>query len=128
VSVKLKNSTFADQDLNRFRSDVAEVVQQLDVADQPNVVVKTVTGNLSLTGTEDYVLVDMSGATRDVYLLLPQPGAMSRAITVKLTKPGKAGLYLKGSDDGRVTINGTAAVLVSDSATVVATPTQFYTV
>jgi hypothetical protein len=128
MPVQLKNTVFQDQEVNRLRQDVAQAVSELDQADKPNIVVKAVTGNLTLTGTEDYVLVDMSSALQNVYLLLPQPGAMTRAITVKLTKPGKAGLFLKGSDDGKVTINGAAAVQVTDSAKVVATPTSFYTV
>lgn len=128
ASIKLRQRTFADQDLNWLRADVAEAVQELDAADAPNVVVKQVSGNLSLTGDEDYVLVDMSGALRDVYLLLPQPGAMTRAITVKLTNAGKQKLFIKGSDDGKTLINGASNVQVNDSVKVVATPTAFWTV
>jgi len=129
VAVELKKTTFKDPEVNRLRADVDDVVRQLDSADAPNVVVKQLTTSSTLSGDEDYVLVDMTGATKDVYLLLPQPGAVSRAITVKLTKGNGKSLFVKGSDAGTVKINnGTEPVKVTDSVKVIATPTQFYTV
>lgn len=128
MAVELRKTTFQDPEVNRLRSDVDTAVRDLSAADAPTVVVKKVTGNLTLTGDEDYVLVDMSAALRDVYLLLPAPGALERAVTVKIVNSGKSKLYLKGSDNGQVLINSSAVFLISDSVKVVATPTQFYTV
>lgn len=128
MAVELRKTTFQDPEVNRLRVDVDQAVRDLDSADQPNVVVKQVSGNLTLSGDEDYVLVDMSAAIKDVYLLLPAPSSVSRAITVAVTNPGKFSLYLKGSDNGSVKINQSATAKVVTSAKVVATPTQFYTV
>lgn len=129
MAVELRKTTFQDPEVNRLRSDVDLAVRALDTADQPKVSVLQVAKSQTLTGDEDYVLVDMSGAVRDVYLLLPAPGALSRAVTVTNTNPGKAKLFVKASDTGTVKINnGTGPVQVTDSIKVIATPTQFYTV
>lgn len=128
MAVELRKTTFQDPEVNKLRSDVDLAVRALDAADAPTVIVKKVTGNLTLTGDEDYVLVDMSAALRDVYLLLPAPGALSRALTVKIVNAGKSKLYLKGSDDGKVLINQSSTCQVTDGVKVVSATTQFYTV
>jgi hypothetical protein len=128
ASVQLKIQRFNDYDTNVLQTNVQQAVTALSLADQPSVVVAQSNSNLTLNGTEDYVLFDMSGATKDVFVLLPSPGSLTRAVTVKVTEAGKHNLYIKGSDTGSVKINGQNQVRVTDSATVVATPTQFFTV
>ena len=127
--VTLQKRTFTDQDLNWLQSDVAQAVQELNEADQPTVTVLPANSSQSLTGNEDYVLVDMSSAIKDAYLLLPAPSTVVRAITVKLVKPGKTKLFVKASDNGTVLINSSKdPVQVLDSLKFIATPTQYYTV
>jgi len=127
--VVLQKRTFQDQELNWLQSDVAEAVASLSQADQPTITVLSVASSKTLTGNEDYVLVDMSSAVKDAYLLLPDPASVTRAITVKLVKAGKTKLFVKASDNGQVLINTSASpVQVQDSLKFIATPTQYYTV
>ena len=128
MGVKLKQRRYDEYDLNTLQTDVSQAVEALNQADQPVVTVLQTAKTQALTGSEDYVLVDMSGALQDVYLLLPDPSAMSRALTVKVTAQGKKSLFVKGSDTGTVKVNQASMVQVKDSVTVVATPTQFYTI
>jgi hypothetical protein len=129
AGVTLQKRTFQDQDLNWLQSDVASAVQELSQQDQPVITVLAASTSAALSGNEDYVLVDMSSAVKDAYLLLPSPAVMVRAVTVKLVKPGKAKLFVKASDNGSVLINTSGSpVQVMDSLKFIATPTQFYTV
>lgn len=128
MAVTLRKRTFADSDLNFLSADVAQAISDLSDADKPTVKVVQASQNVVLTGAEDYLLIDMSGAVKDVYVLLPAPASLARAVTIKITKPGKSKLYVKGSDTGSVTINGTAQVQIADAATVVPTPTGYWTV
>jgi hypothetical protein len=128
MAVKLKQRRYAEYDLNTLQTDVSQAVQELSSADQPVIRVLQSSQDTVLSGSEDYVLVDMASAVKDVYILLPAPVSLERAVTIKVTSPGKQRLYLKGSDTGSVTINGKAQIEVTDSAKVIATPTQFYTV
>jgi hypothetical protein len=103
-------------------------VTELSEADQPVTKVVTATGDVVLTGTEDYLLVDMASAIRDVFVLLPSPGAMERPVTISVVAPGKKSLFVKGSDTGSVTINGKAQVQVTTTVKVVPTPTTYYAI
>src|SRR5690349_5650203 len=102
MSVTLKQRRYDEYDMNMLQTDVAQAVEALSSADSPVVSVLQSNSGQSLSGSEDYVLVDMSSAINDVYLLLPQPGALIRAVTVKVTAPGKRSLFLKASDAGTV--------------------------
>lgn len=129
TGVTLQKRTFQDQEVNFLQQDVATAVQELSQNDQPTVTVLSSSSSRTLTGAEDYVLVDMSSAVKDAYLLLPSPAVVVRAITVKLVRPGKAKLYVKASDAGTVLIDSsTDPVQVLTSLKFIATPTQFYTV
>jgi hypothetical protein len=128
-AVQLQKRTFTDQDLNWLQSDVAQAVEELSQNDEPIITVLAANTSQTLTGSEDYVLVDMSAAIKDAYLLLPSPATVSRAMTIKVIKPGKCRLFVKASDDGKVLINADKTpVLVADAVKLIATPTQFYTV
>jgi hypothetical protein len=128
ATVELKQRRFADADLTMFQTDVEQAVAALSLNDQPTIKVAQVSANITLSGDEDFLLVDMSGAIKDVFVLLPAPGSMTRSVTISITNQGKRSLFVKGSDTGDVTINGQTQIKVTGSTRIVATPTQFFTV
>jgi len=125
---KFQIDNFEDYKLNRIQQKVAAAVQELTAEMKTVIRSIQVKGNVTLTGNEDYVLVDAASAVSDIYILLPAPGTVSRAITVKVTKPGNRAVIVKASDTQGVRINEGNQLTVTDTVTIVATDTQFWTV
>lgn len=134
--VELKRVALTDELQREFQQNVADAVEQLSTQKAPPAGVLRVTGNKKLVGNEDFVLVDSSGATAEVQIVLPPPQALQREVTVKVTRASSAfGVTVKAVDIPSTqspTVDGAATVSIpvgtTGSIRVVSDGRNFWTV
>jgi hypothetical protein len=89
------------------------------------------TGNYSCTGKEDVILVNLTGTTSQVQVLLPNPAALQRQLTVRVTAAGMFPLVVKAMDKpGATKIDGSDSASVSGLGVlrIISGSNQFWTV
>ena len=84
--------------LRRIQTNVAKVVDQLTQAQSPSIQVEQVNANYRMRGTEDVILVDAHAAQSQISIVLPQPQAMTKRLTVHVTLGGTWPVAVKASD------------------------------
>jgi hypothetical protein len=70
----------------------------LTQAQSPSIQVAQVNANYRMRGTEDVILVDAHAAQSQISIVLPQPQAMTKRLTVHVTLGGTWPVAVKASD------------------------------
>lgn len=115
MGITLKTFNTPNADVRQLQQNVADAVEALDSKATPALGVLSVTASRGLVGNEDVVLVDSSSATGEISLVLPAPRALTRRITVHVTKAGSFPVSIKAVDIAQTnspTINGAAKVSI----------------
>ena len=98
MAVELKRVSFDDSKLQTFQQYVADAVEELD-KQRTTAGVLRISSSRKLVGNEDFVLVDSSGITAELFLVLPSPKVLQRALTVKVTRSSPSfGVTVKAVD------------------------------
>lgn len=117
MAVELKRVALPDEVLQTFQQNVADAVDELSKSTPVGVI--RVNASRKLVGNEDYVLVDASGATTELSLVLPSPKQLQRALRVKVTRAGSSAVRIKSVDipgTGSPTIDGNVSVAIPAGA------------
>lgn len=98
MAIQLKTIDCRDDQLRDVQTNVSNAVAELDAKGIPPLGVLAVEAGRALVGNEDIVLVDASGATSELFFVLPSPRALKRALQVWVTRAGPFAVTVKAVD------------------------------
>lgn len=90
MAVTLKRTDPSNAEVRALEQNVADAIEELASQPPPALGVLRISASRKLVGNEDVVLVDASTSTTEIFLVLPSPKVLQRALRVKVAKASTA--------------------------------------